>query len=956
MLHRHPLALAVLASLLSPALAFAQESAVNNSESGAIDKITVTGSRIARDGFVTPSPVTGITAEEIRATGATNIGELMTSMPQLTPTYTLGNSSRYIGTTGLSLLDLRGMGTSRTLVLVNGRRHVGSTAGSSAVDVNTIPVEWIDRVEVITGGASAVYGADAVAGVVNFILKKDFEGFAARAQTGFTDEGGLRRSLASVTGGAAFADGRGNIAASLEVSRQNNMMLTERKLGRIQWRQRPNPNFDSSQPSSQNNPETIWDGPGGLYSYSTGGTFLAGGTRYLFDPDGSVRAANMGTVAGNNCFNCDFLDLNDVTEMQPEYRRIGFNIAASYELNDNHRLFFEGKFNRSKSKSFGQPTFDGITITRDNAFINNDLAALMDANGLTRIRMNRFNVDVGLRGQKIERDTQRYVVGLEGALGENWDYEVSLNYGQSEVKTLYLNNRLWDRWRAGIDAVRDASGNIVCRSGMEGCVPVNLFGNGAVSPAAANWLNINSPDYTRLTQAVFSASVNTGNLFSLPAGDVGFAGGVEYRRERSYRRVDPIVASGATFMNALASSGGGYSVKEVFTELSIPVLADLPLVERFAVDLAGRYSKYSTAGSTKTWNIGLDWTLNSQFRVRSTYAQAVRAPSIAELFNPQSENFASISDPCNTHASNSNRPNTAADPALRRANCAALGIPADWIDTYSANRPGVSGGNPNLLPETARSLSVGFVWQPEFLQGFGLSVDYWRVNLTNAIGSVTAQTNATRCVDAPGGIANPFCNAIRRAPAGGYTDARGNFFPEHSIYYWGALSENLAQSRRIGVDVEADYRFDLAGGKMVTRLVGTRMLQSREWAFQDFPDEYVEYLTASTDPRWRASFDLKYSRDAWRAGWMMNYVHRNLRVRPDSYASNPGQVSPIWNGSHVVHNVNFGYLFKSGVDLSIGINNLTDKDPPLAYYGTGVASAMYDTMGRYFFVGLNYKF
>ncbi len=957
MINRHPLALAVLASLLSPSLAFAQSTEEAEQTGQSLDKVTVTGTRIARDGFVTPSPVTGISAEEIRATGATNIGELMVSMPQLTPSSTLGNTGGgSIGTSGLNRLNLRGLGVARTLVLVNGRRHVGSSAGSSAVDVNTIPVEWIDRVEIITGGASAVYGADAVAGVVNFILKKDFEGFAARLQAGKAEEGGLHRYLASVTGGSAFAEGRGNIAASLEFSDQNSVMVSDYERGRTQWITIPNPNYDSSQPSSQSNPQTVYAGPGGLYSYSTGGTFTAGGTRYLFNPDGSVRSANMGTVYGTRCLDCDYLDLNEVTEMQPEYRRIGFNTQVSFDINENHRWFFEGKYTLINSKNFHQPAFGVYTIQRDNAYIDADLAAIMDANGLSSIGIGRFDVDAGNRGQKIQRTTQRYVTGLEGALNENWDYEVSLNYGQTEVKNLFLNNRIRARWTAGMDAVLDANGQIVCRSGLEGCVPFSIFGNGAVSPEAAAWINVNSPDFTRVTQAVFSASVNTGNLFSLPAGDVGFAAGVEYRREKSYRTVDPLVTSGATFMTALVGSGGKYSVKEIFTEFSIPLLADVPLVERLSLDLAGRYSKYSTAGGTKTWNIGLDWSLNSQFRVRSTYAQAVRAPSIGELFNPQSQNYSSISDPCNNAANNSNRPDTAADPTLRRANCAALGIPSDWEDTYASSRPGVSGGNPDLLPETARSLSAGFVWQPEFIKGFGLSVDYWRVNLKDAIGTVTAQTNATRCVDAPGGINNVFCSAILRAPVGGYTDANGNAFPAYSIYYWTALAENLAQSRRIGVDIEADYRFDLAGGKAVTRLVATRLLQSREWAFQDFPDEYKEYLTYVEDPRWRANLNFAYSRNAWSASWTLNYVHHNLRVEPESYNSNPGQIAPIWNGSHVTHNAQVGYKFKNGLDVSLGVNNLTDKEAPFNYYGTGTGSAQYDTIGRYLYMGLNYKF
>ncbi|MGO4775994.1 TonB-dependent receptor, partial [Lysobacter sp. 2RAB21] len=358
---------------------------------------------------------------------------------------------------------------------------------------------------------------------------------------------------------------------------------------------------------------------------------------------------------------------------------------------------------------------------------------------------------------------------------------------------------------------------------------------------------------TKITQQVFSASVANSSLFELPAGGVGFAGGVEYRKETSEENTDPLAAQGLTFLNAIPSRKGEYSVKEIFAETTIPLLADLPGVQRLSLDLAGRYSDYSTVGETKTWNVGLDWAVNDSFRVRASLAQAVRAPNIGELFSPQTQNFATINDPCDTRPGRTNSVNTAANPALRASNCAALGLPANYQNTYGGNYPGVSGGNPDLNVEEARSFSYGFVWQPEFIQGFGVSVDYWRVNLKDAIGAVTAEQMATRCVDSPGGVNNDFCAAIKRAPAGGYIDPQGRTFPAGTIYNWTALNENLARSRRAGVDIEADYRFEMAGGQASLRFVGTRLISSREWAFQDFPNEYKEFLTYVSDPRWRAS-------------------------------------------------------------------------------------------------------
>lgn len=990
---RKPIVLALLGAMSLPGIAAAQQATPQSdapqTNATDLDKVMVTGTRIAREGFASPSPVTAIQPEEIRATGAVTIGDLMTKLPALTPTYTLGNSTRFIGTAGLGLLDLRGMGTSRTLVLVNGRRHVGASPGSTAVDVNTIPVEWIERVEVITGGASAVYGADAVAGAVNFILKKSFDGIEMRAQTGISHEGSFNRSFASVSGGGDFADGRGSAAVSVEYSKQDRFGRGTRAIGREFLVQRANPNYDPTRPSSQDNPQNIFEGPGGNHSISTGGTFTVGPfdfrnpatwtRRYLFQPDGSFRNYRYDGVMNSNtsCINCDFIDLNSVADLEPAFDRASLNAIFSFDLNENHRAFVEAKYTKTESNFYGQPSFDQpIRIQADNAYLTPALRELMTANKLTQLLVSRFNVDAGRRGELVDRQTSRIVAGVEGYFGNSdWRYETSFNYGQTSIARQNLNNRINDRWHAGLDAVRDPNGNIVCRVTLNpnainphtgrvydsiartGCIPFSVFGDGAVSQEAAAWFNTTALNNSKLKQTVLSASVANDALFSMPAGDVGFAGGLEYRKEESQENTDPLAALGLTFLNAIPSRGGEYDVREVFAETSIPLLADIPGIQRLALDLAGRYSDYSTIGGTTTWNIGLDWQIIDSLRFRATHAQAVRAPSIGELFNPQSQNFATINDPCNYNPTNPNRPNTAPDPALRQANCSALGIPVGWIDTYSANRPGVSGGNPNLRPEEARSHSIGFVWQPQFVRGLGVSIDYWRINLNDAIGSVTAQTNATRCVDAPGGINNVFCAAIQRAPAGGYVDGQGRDFPGHSITHWTALAENLAQSRRIGIDFEVDYRYEILGGKAVHRLVGTRLLQSREWAFQDFPDEYQEWVTAVSDPRYRANLESSFSRGPWEGSWTMRYMHHNLRVAPSSYATNPGQVSPIWNGSYTYHNAQIAVRFPdSGVRLSLGVDNIFDKDPPLNYFGTDAGTSMYDSVGRFMYLGISYKF
>ncbi len=983
LLSRTPLAIALLAAT---GTLMAQDPAPQDAVD--IDRVSVTGTRIAREGFASPSPITAVSAEEIRATGAVNIGELMTKLPQLTPTFTTGNSTRFIGTAGVGGLDLRGMGTARTLVLVNGRRHVGALSGSTTVDVNTIPVEWIERIEVITGGASAVYGADAVAGVVNYIMKKSFDGIEMRGQRGAASEGAFDRKFVSFSAGNTFADGRGNAAIALERSEQGRFARGDRRIGRQFPVSVPNPGFDPTLPPSQSNPQNIVSGPGGSHATSFGGTFniapfdfqdpTTWGNRYMFEPDGSFRRKRYdGVVLSNtSCVDCDFIDFNSVADLEPAFERTSVNTIVNFDLSDDHRLFFEGKYTKTESNFFSQSAFDSpVRLRRDNAYISPELGALMDANGLSTLAVNRHHIDGGRRGELVDRKTTRFVIGLEGWLGDGWTYETSFNYGETAIDRLNLNNRINDRFHAGLDAAVDANGRVRCRVDIDpdainpntnrpyndyarsGCVPFSIFGEGAISPDAAAWYNVDSPNASKLKQTVYSASVANSTLFSLPAGDVGFAGGLEYRKEESSEIADPLSALGLTFLNAIPDSRGQYDVREAFVETSIPLLAELPGIEHLALDLAGRYSDYSSIGSTKTWNIGLDWQMIPSLRMRGTVARAVRAPSISELFGPQVQNFATIADPCNTLPTNSNRPDTARDPALRRANCAALGVPADWIDSYTANRPGLSGGNAELDPETADSVSFGLVWQPAFIEGLGVSVDYWRITLHDAIGSVDAQTNATRCVDSPGGIDNPFCTTFVRAPASGNVDGQGREFPGHSITSWVALDENLAKSRRVGVDFEVDYRFNLQGGTTILRAVGTRLLQSREWEFQDFPDDSRSFLKSTSNPRYRANLEASYARGDWNANWRLNYIHDTLRVDPDSYASNPGQSSPIRNGRYVYHNAQVGYTYPdSGINVYIGANNLFDKDPPLNYFGATVGAANYDSIGRFVYLGATYRF
>lgn len=962
-----PLTLSISLALLYSASVHAQQDtpATQESDTTRLDAITVTGSRIPRQGFVTPTPVTVLNAEDIRASGAVTIGELLIQLPQLATTFSLGNSSRFIGAVGVNLLDLRNLGPARTLVLVNGRRHVGASPGDSSPDVNTIPVEWIERVEIITGGASAIYGADAVAGVVNFVLKESFEGYSVRAQTGISDEGGFGRWFGSFTGGGDFADGRGSIGVSVEVSDQDRFLSTDREFSQINSALIANPNPP---------PGAILTPNASIFSFTEGGVFaLPDGSSFVFDPDGSFRPQRFdGPVdaARGNCVDCDFLDLAAVAELQPEFRRESFNTHINFELNPNHKLFFEGKYARTESEFFTQPAFGTYVIPRDNAFISPELGALMDQQGLDTLAINRFDVDAGLRGENVIRETVRVAFGIEGQVAENWNYELSGVYGRSTEDRENLNNRITERFFASIDAVVDPNtGQVVCRStvdpgflnlnnidpvtglplpisafGAQGCVPTSIFGNGAVSPEAAAVFNTTTFTRTELEQRVLSASISQTELFNLPAGPVGFAAGLEYRKEQSEQQTDPLDQAGLTFLNAIPNQGGEYDVSEAFAEFSIPLLAGIPAVDSLILDVAGRASDYSTVGNTFSWKAGLDWTIAPSVRLRSTYSKAVRAPNIGELFDPQAQNFAVIDDPCAAI----NIPN-APNPGLRQANCNVLGIPADFVAEDDETFEGVSGGNPELNEEEAETFTAGIVFTPGWLPNFGLTIDYWDISIDDVIAATDPQTQAERCVDAAGGTDNEFCPNIQRDPI------------THQIILWTAIQQNLSKLEAAGIDIEANYRFEqLFGGQFNLRLIASYLDKSDLFPFQAFPDEVIDQVGTIGFPEWRATLSAQYRSGPWQITWRTRYVDRMLRVTNEVFEANPTVQSPIETPSQLYTDLQLNFTIDEGIEVYFGVDNLFDKLPPPGFTATGAdiedgGTGLFDNIGRFYYLGWTFS-
>ena len=926
--------------------------------SPSVERISVTGSRIIREGAIAPTPVTVITGDELLSTGVTNIGEALNQLPALGNTSSLANSGNSIGTSGLNLLDLRSMGTARTLVLVNGKRHVSSSAGSSSVDVNTIPSVWIDKVEVITGGASAVYGADAVTGVVNFILKKNVNGLDVSATKGWADDSDFNKDRFSLSYGTDYAQGDGNIAFAVEYSSQEQLHAFDRDQTSVAYASlknttRPldadgNP-IDSNNPSD---PDKFLTPNAGHYSISNAGTINLDGWK-TFNPNGSLRDVYIGdNVDGIRCANCDVTNLNQFSTLQPEFERYNVNFKTNYQLNDDHNVYFEAKYANSQSTGVSQPAFffgnpvNDVKI--DNAFISPELVALMQANKdadgnsapLDTINVRRFMTDLGSRIEDDTRETQRYVLGLEGVVLEDWDYDLYALYGQTDLERINKNNLVYSNYSNALDSVLE-NGVAVCRDQAArdaGCVPVNIFGYGAPSQAAIDYINTTSTGTSVIKQTVLGGSMTNSGLFEMPAGYVGFSTGVEYRKEES-EIFEPSNASG-TFFNALGEDKGDFDVSEIFAEITLPLLADLPMVRQLDLDLAIRFADYSTIGNATTWKTGLSWEVDDEIRLRTTYSEAIRAPNISELYGAESQTFFTVKDPCRAKSLGEQN-----DSTLRQANCTALSVPSGFDSNYDDKTlDGLSSGNRELKSEESKSYTLGVVYQPGFIDGLSITTDYWNIEIDNAISVVESQDILNRCVDAKNGIDNEYCGLITRDSASG------------EITLIRQQSLNIASLEAAGIDFDIRYTFEAFNGDVRTNLIATRLLKRNDFSFQDEPDTYEELAGTAGYAEWQANWSVNYAIDSWDYAWRTRYIQAVDLYTNYTLDKNANPNSNMEYGNYYISDVSVTYNFDSGVTLKFGIDNVFDRNLPYGSTGTESASSAYDNVGRFFHTTATYKF
>ncbi|MEM7281109.1 MAG: TonB-dependent receptor [Pseudomonadota bacterium] len=1096
---------ALLGATLVMGMGTAPTMAQEEDDNDTIENVVVTGSRVARDpNLASPAPVQTVSSEDIQLSGELDIADVINDIPSLLTT-TTGEGSVdgvFASSVGQNVLQLRGMGAERTLVLVNGRRHVSGVAGSQAVDIGSIPAALIERVEVLTGGASAIYGADAVTGVVNFVLKEDFEGFDLDFQSGLSSRGDGETYNFSGLWGTNFDEDRGNVTVALDLSRREELTFADRAFSRNNniGRNQPNPDlrfqrgeinptdtpnlfqfyninttgrypvgfripsaadfsadflaelgsaptltgaeqalFDRAAnapvrairrrptfsissnggviaPSDFGDPALDLNGNGvpdcqdSSVGYQSSLNFpfsfgIAGGC-WNIDENGSVRPYRDGLVVGVfNQFDGDGIRDNfDPNFLIPSEDKVTLNLNARYELADNVRLFGEIKWVDSEVE-FGGPLntfYDLLSVFPDNPFIPAELQALATASAPNDIfgqgaglYITRDPTDLGPNISKNERQTVRFVAGLEGEFDNGMTYEVSANYGKFDRTLFDRNAVIQDRWFAAVDVTTDANGNPICRSdistapspttpfgiplfdpgfytfnpGDGQCRPANIFGGpGSISQEAVDFITTTDVSEFEIDQLVFSAIFTGETQFGLEAGGWGYAFGAEYREEESTstfsglaRGVLPVTTA---FGNAgdlltqlgtsqsslifdpaslIQNSTGTYDVWEVYGELNVPLLSDAPGAYELGVDAAVRYADYSTIGAATTWKVGARWAPVQDVSFRGTFSEAIRAPNIFELFDPDQGAFFRPDDPCDQALLDALIADGDPRATTREANCRADGIPVGYLDPLSARFSGVTGGNPDLTEETAETITAGFVFQPRFLEGLTLSADYWSIEIEDAIDAVDDQDIVDNCYDSTT-FPNDFCTLFTRNRDPNSAQFLGfNFLRQTQI--------NFGKIESSGVDFAAVYAFDVGENAFNLGVAGTFVNELDFFFDPGDPTAVDPELEEIQRPELAGNINVGWRRGPVNINWQTQYIgeqtFRGVEIETIDIIYGPAGLAD----ETYVHDISFSYDFNDSIVVYGGVNNLGDEEPFITEQAFPVSPR-----GRYFFLGVNATF
>ena len=978
---------------------------------GTVEEIVVTGSRIARQDYVATSPIVTVGQKDLERTGAITVEKMLNQLPQFVPS--VSDTSNNPSNNGQANIQLRGLGTARTLVLVDGRRVTPSNS-SGVIDVNTIPAALIENIETITGGASAVYGSDAIAGVVNFKLKHNFNGLQIDSQWGQTDHTDGQTSSVSITAGSAFAEDRGHAVLSLGYANRDAIFNGARAFSSYGGASAtiPQGTFPAQGKPSQAAIDAVFAkygvAPGTVpagwdkFGFNSDGTLFFNGVNYKgpTTPDFSTIVAGKGSVTTGN-YNTAIL--NELVLPQTRYNAFG---RVDYNVTDKIKTYGQFSFTNytsdtelAPSPASGSPTgtatglgATGFLVPVTNPFIPADLKALLAArttgSPTDPFLLNKRLSELGGRHEHDEYNIYQMQIGASGETGlKDWTWDAFAAYGVMDLLVTQTGNASHQALRTLLEAAD--GGASLCAGGY------NPFGLQPLSAACRAYVSRTTKNSTNYTQRQVELNFQ-GGLFNLPAGEVRAAVGADYRSDRFSFVPDAVLstpdisnlgtplqnkAPGVIGFNAQNPLTGKTDVYELYGELLIPVLKDLPFINSLNINLGGRFSDYNTVGAISTWKADVEWKPIPSILVRGGYQTAIRAPNIGELYAPLGQNFPNIGlaynqttgkanglgsgDPCDVR----NVYRTGANGASVRALCLAQGVPAGIVDTYTYSNQqiqGTTGGNPNLTEESADSYSIGVVWQPHFdhplLSKLSASIDYYNIDIQNAVGTVSASTAVSKCYNADG--ANPtysptnfYCSLLQR-------DATtGNFV--NSIQ----TNANLAEVKTAGVDFQVDWGFGLGAvglndnyGAVKLNVVGTYLTQFEVQLlpgdpFRDLKGTIGDQAITNVGnalPEWKFLTSLTYDvgpvdlNARWR--YIGKMTDQTCTGKSTCTATSPAAVS--------YYDLTGSWRINQTFTVTGGVNNITDKQPPFfsSFVQANTDPSTYDVLGRRYFIGLKATF
>ena len=903
-----------------------------------VERIEVTGSRIKRTDMEGAAPVTVITSEDILKMGVTNVGDMLQNL-----TSSAGaalNTAVNNGGDGSIQFSLRGLGSQRTLVLVNGRRMVkgGNGAGSgntAAVDLRTIPLATVKRVEVLKDGASALYGSDGIAGVVNIITKNDYEGAELRANYGITSENDGRQDTVDFTIGAS--SDRGNIVFAAGWSRQGQVMMGDRKGSEYELRAYPDGHTEQGGSSAP-----PWSNVNG----ADGGPNLTRGPEF---GDWIVRDGNI------HAYNYNPVNYHQTPNELWHMTAIGGYDLGSIGIVEDVRMYGEASYVKADSDTLFAPEplapliFFGTAApySPDN-YYNQQFGPKNAAGESYQIDdWRRRMLETGGRASAASRNTSRIVLGLEGTFTNGWDWD--MYYMRGDHQSSQYNEGYFNLQRVG-DAVgpthHDAAGVLQCGTADapvgNGCVPLNIFGQpGTDSEVSAEMLQYISGNYsTTSTGANYTESWAmsvSGEVFELPAGFAGFAFGIESREEGGSFTPDSLLLNGTTTAGSSLATDGSYTVDEAFLELIIPVVRDTAFADSIELSTAVRYSDYSTFGDNTSGKVGIVWRVNDQFTARTTVSDAFRAPDTSELFGGANTGFPSSFDPCASASLNG---------ALPNQNCVNQGVPAGGFDDGGISQvPTRLGGSLDLTPEEADIFTAGFVYSPEWAEGLSMTLDYWKIDLTNYITTIGTQIILDGCMNE-----GTFCDKIERRQSGNFQGA---------IIQVNDKNTNVGGVDTSGVDFNAKYVFDSEYGEFRINFDTSYLIEYVKHNANGDVD-HDGWLRAAQDgnfPELKVNVSLDWSYENFSQNLSVKYIKDVKEIEAGWWTDAAGFQRTVkafttvdWQGNYNLEEYNTSF--------TVGVLNVFDEQPPFAYsaFNGNTDGTTYDVIGRQMYVTASVRF